>query len=79
MEKNKKEIRIVKETDTNYTFVDTTSLKLKHELEDDSSTKTISNTEKDLHKTRSIDLKISKIQHKSRMIGGQNRESFFGV
>lgn len=76
--KKRKEIKIVKEIDTNYTFVDTTPLNLKHELEAD-STETSSNIEKDLHKTRSIDLKKSKIRHKSRMVGGQNRQSHSSV
>lgn len=51
----KNEIRIVKETDANYTFVDTTPLDLKQEWKPNSSIQTISNTQKDLHITRSID------------------------
>ena len=56
----KNEIRIVKETDANYTFVDTTPLNLKQEWKPNSSIKTISNTQKDLHITRSIDSRKSK-------------------
>lgn len=79
MVKKRNEIKIVGATDTNYTFLDTAPLNLEHELEDDISTKIVSNTEKDLHKTRSIDLKKSKIRHKSIMVGGQNRQSHSSV
>jgi len=60
----KNEIRIVKETDAKYTFVDTTPLNLKQEWKPNSSIKTISNTQKDLHTTRSINSRKSKIYKK---------------
>lgn len=66
-------------TDTNYTFIDRTPLDLKHELESNTSAKTKSNSEKDLFKTRQIDSRKSKIRNKSRMVGGQNRQSHSSV
>lgn len=50
--KKKKEIKIVRESDTNYTFLDTGFIYIKQDLEDDSTNKTISNIEKDVLKTR---------------------------
>ncbi len=78
LRKKKNEIKIVKEADTNYTFVDTTVLNLKQEIKADSTTKTNSNTE-DLMKTRSMGSRKFKIRHKSRTIGGQNRQSHSSV
>lgn len=77
--KKKNEIKIVMKTDTNYTFIDRTPLDLKHELESNTSAKTKSNSEKDLFKTRQIDSRKSKIRNKSRMVGGQNRQSHSSV
>lgn len=79
MGKKKKEIKIVKETDANYTFVDATPLNLKNELEPNTSAKTTSNLEKDLFRTRQIDSRRSKIRNKNRISGGQNRQSHSSV
>jgi hypothetical protein len=54
--KKKKEIKIVRESDTNYTFLDTGFIYIKQDLEDDSTNKPIS-YRKDVLKTRSIDTK----------------------
>ena len=61
LRKKKNEIKIVKEAGTNYTFVDTTVLNLKHEIKADSTTNTNPNTEKDLIKSRSMGSRKSKI------------------
>jgi hypothetical protein len=79
LRKKKNEIKIVKEAGTNYTFVDTTVLNLKQEINADSTTNTNSNTEKDLIKTRSMGSRKSKIRDKSRTIGGQNSQSHSSV
>jgi uncharacterized protein YmfQ (DUF2313 family) len=77
--KKKNEIKIVKETDANYTFVDTTPFDLNHESEPNTSSKMVSNSEKDLLKARQIDSRKSKIRNKNRMVGGQNRQSHSSV
>jgi len=77
--KKKKEIKIVRESDTNYTFLDTGFIYIKQDLEDDSTNKTISNIEKDVLKTRSIDTKKSKIRYKNRIVGGQNQQGHSSV
>lgn len=77
--KRKSETKIVKETDTSYTFIDTTPLDSKQELEPDNSVKTISKSEKDLFRICQIDSRKLKIRHKSRKIGGQNRQSHSSV
>ncbi len=79
LRKKKNEIKIVKEADTDYTFVETTVLNLKQEIKAQSTTKTNSNTEKDLIKARSMGPRKYKIRHKSRTIGGQNRQSHSSV
>ena len=77
--KRKKEIKIVKETDVNYTFINTASYSVADELESNIQTKTISNSEKELIKMRSMDSKKSKARHKSRVVGGHNRQSHSSV
>ena len=53
MVKKKKEIKIVSESEINYTFIDTGLTDIKRESED--VDKTNSSIEKDIIKTRSID------------------------
>jgi hypothetical protein len=77
--KKKKEIKIVRESEINYTFIDTGLNDSKAESEDDSTIKTMSNIEKDVLKTRSIDSKKSKIRYKNRIVGGQNQQGHSSV
>jgi hypothetical protein len=81
MVKKKKEIKIVGESDTNYTFLDTGFMNPKRESDsaDDTTDKTVSNIERDVLKTRSIDSKKSKIRYKNRMTGGQIQQSHSSV
>jgi hypothetical protein len=75
--KKKKEIKIVSESEVNYTFIDTGLTDIKPESED--ADKTNSSTEKDLIKTRSIDSKKAKIRYKNRITGGQNQQGHSSV
>ena len=65
--------------DINYTFLDTDSVNVKRESEDDNVNKSSSNIEKDIIKTRSIDSKKSKVRRKNRIIGGQNQQGHSSV
>ena len=58
MVKKKKEIKIISESEFNYTFIDTGLTDIKRESEDVNNTN--STMEKDIIKTRSIDSKKSK-------------------
>lgn len=78
MVKNKKEIKIVRESATNYTFLDPGLIDIGKESVD-TEIKISSNTEKEVLKTRSIDLKKSKIRHKNRIVGGQNKQGHSSV
>ena len=60
MVKKKKEIKIILESEVNYTFVDTGLIERNQEPEDNVDKKN-SSAEKDIIKTRSIDSKKSKI------------------
>ena len=71
MVKKKKEIKIVRKSEVNYTFIDIELTDIKRESED--VDKTNSSSEKDMIKTRSIDSKKAKIRHKNRITGGQNQ------
>lgn len=79
MVKNKKEIKIVRESDANYTFLNPGSIDNEKERDADTVNKTSSSTEKEVLKTRSIDLKKSKIRHKNRIAGGQNKQGHSSV
>ena len=61
--KKKKEIKIVRETEVNYTFLDTGLIDIERESGD--VDKTNSSIEKDIIKSRSIDSKKSKIRYKN--------------
>jgi|GEM_PF-1370843 len=78
MVKNKKEIKIVRESAANYRFLDPGLIDSSKENVD-TANNTSSNTEKEVLKTRSIDLKNSKIRHKNRIAGGQNKQSHSSV
>jgi len=75
--KKKKEIKIVNESEINYTFIDTGLIDIKRESND--VDKTNSNIEKDIIKTRSIDSKKAKIRYKDRITGGQNQQGHSSV
>ena len=77
MVKKKKEIKIVRETEVNYTFLDTGLIDIERESED--VDKTNSSIEKDIIKSRSIDSKKSKIRYKNRIVGGQNQQGHSSV
>lgn len=79
MVRKKNEIKIVREGEINYTFLDTDSVNVKRESEDDNVNKSRSNIEKDIIKTRSIDSKKSKVRRKNRIIGGQNQQGHSSV
>ena len=75
--KKKKEIKIVRETEVNYTFLDTGLIDIERESGD--VDKTNSSIEKDIIKSRSIDSKKSKIRYKNRILGGQNQQGHSSV
>ena len=79
MVRKKNEIKIVREGEINYTFLDTDSVNVKRESEDDNVNKSRPNIEKDIIKTRSIDSKKSKVRRKNRIIGGQNQQGHSSV
>ena len=79
MVKKKKEVKIVRESDTNYTFLDTGLMEVNRDSVDDNTNKTVSIIERDVLKTRSIDSKKSKIRYKNRIAGGQIQQSHSSV
>lgn len=74
----KKKIKIVQESDINYTFLDNGIINIKGSEEEDAG-KSKSNLEKDMLKTRSIDFKKTKIRYNSRISGGQVQQSHSSV
>lgn len=79
MVKKKMETKIVREPDHNYTFLDSSSMDNKKNMEDDNNTITISKTKEQVFKIRSLDSKKSKIQHGNRIVGGQNKQGHSSV
>jgi hypothetical protein len=81
MVKKKKEIKIVPESDTNYTFLNAGFMNTYRNSDsvDDITNKTMSNIEKDALKARSVDSKKSKIRYKNRIAGGQIQQSHSSV
>ena len=77
MVKKKKEIKIVRKSEVNYTFIDIELTDIKRESED--VDKTNSRSEKDIIKTPSIDSKKAKIRYKNRITGGQNQQGHSSV
>lgn len=77
MVKKKKEIKIVRESEVNYTFLDLEMTDSKRDLEDGG--KSNSNIDKDMIRTRSIDSKKVKIRYKNRIAGGQNQQGHSSV
>ena len=75
--KKKKEIKIVRETEVNYTFLDTGFIDIERDSGD--VDKTNSSIENDIIKSRSIDSKKSKIRYKNRIVGGQNQQGHSSV
>ncbi len=79
MVKKKKEIKIVHESEVNYTFIDTGLVDINQELKDDTVTKYKPSMDKDIIKSRSIDSKKAKIRHKDRITGGHNQQGHSSV
>jgi hypothetical protein len=81
MVKKKKEIKIVRESDTNYTFLNAGFMNTYRNSDsvDDITNKTMSNIEKDALKAGSVDSKKSKIRYKNRIAGGQIQQSHSSV
>ena len=77
MVKKKKEIKIVRKSEVNYTCIDIELTDIKRKSED--VDKTNSSSEKDIIKTRSIDSKKAKIRYKNRITGGQNQQGHSSV
>ena len=69
--KKKKEIKIVQESDINYTFLE--SMSDTKESKDNNSNKNSLNIDKDILKTRSIDSKKAKVRFKNRSTSGLNK------
>ncbi|HEX6378822.1 MAG TPA: hypothetical protein VFZ60_07070 [Nitrososphaeraceae archaeon] len=67
MVKNKKQIKIIHESAANYTFSNTASTNIKREENDNTGNKTTPSTEKEITRSRSIDLRNSKVRQKNRI------------
>ena len=67
MVKNKKRIKIIHESDVNYTFSKTGSTNINTEENVDTAYKTTSITEKETPRARSTNLRNSKIRQKNRI------------
>jgi len=65
--KNKKRIKIIHESGMNYTFSNTGSGNIKREESENTVNETTSNTEKEIPRKRSTDLRNSKIRQKNRI------------
>lgn len=78
MVKKKKEIKIVRGSDTNYTFLEIGISDIKKDLDDINEDNT-SDVDKDLLKTRLLDSKKSKVRNKNRITGGQIKQSHSSV
>ena len=75
MAKERKNIKIIPESDINYTFLDSGSTNLKPETKDADANSNDSN----IFKKRFIDSKKSKIQYRNRITGGQNQQGHSSV
>ena len=64
---SKKQIKIIHESAANYTFSNTGFTNIKKEENADTANKTTPNTEKGIPRSRSIDLRNSKIRQKNRI------------
>ena len=77
--KKRKEIKIVHESEIDYTFIDTGLTDIKKESDGNDVNKRNSNIEKDITRTRSIDSKKSKNRYKNMIAGGQNQQGHSSV
>jgi hypothetical protein len=76
----KKQIKIVRGIDSNYTFLDTMSDTSKESNDINANAiKDSSNVDKNILKTRSIDSKKRKVRHKNRIMGGLIQQSHSSV
>ena len=79
MVKKKKEIKLIRESNTNYTFLDTGLIEIKPETDHDTANNTDSTIDMDIVKMRSIDSKKSALRYKGRLIGGHNQQGHSSV
>jgi len=80
MVKEKKEIKIVHESEVNYTFIDKGLVDIKQESKDDTISKNNPNMDKDIIKSRSIDSKKKqKIRFIDRITGGHIKQGHSSV
>lgn len=78
--KKKKEIKIVREPDHNYTFLYSSLMdNNKKNMEDNNNTITFSKTKEQVFKIRSLDSKKSKIRNRNKIVGGQNKQGHSSV
>jgi hypothetical protein len=63
----RKEIKIINESEVNYTFIDAGFTDIKNESDGNDLNKSYSKTEKDMIKSRSVDSMKSKIRYKNRI------------
>jgi hypothetical protein len=79
MVKEKKKIKIIHESDVNYTFLDAGIIDIKQESVDKDNGNPKSKIDKRLIKTRSFDSKKSKIRYNNRISGGHVQQSHSSV
>lgn len=79
MVKKKKEIKIVHESEVNYTFLDKGLVDIKQESKDDTISKNNPNMDKDIIKSRAIDSKKAKIRYMDRIMGGHIKQGHSSV
>ena len=77
--KNGKEIKIVRENYTSYTFLDNGIEDIAAPSDDDKPNKITLNLQKDIVKTRSLNSKKTKIRYKHRITGGQTKQGHTSV
>ena len=80
MVKEKKKIKLIRESNSNYTFLDTKLIEIKPETDRDTANKTNSTIDKDVVKMRSIDSKKSTLRYeRENNRWTQSTRTFFGV
>jgi hypothetical protein len=77
--KKKKEIKIVHESNLNYTFLDAGLIEINPNTGNDTTDKTDSTIDKDIVKIRFIDAEKLKLRHRGRLLGGQNKQGHSSV
>jgi hypothetical protein len=77
--KKTKKIKIVNESNINYTFLDAGFIENNPKTRNDTTDKTDPTIDKDLVKMRFIDSVKSKFRHRGRLLGGQNKQGHSSV